>query len=72
MLDNVVSCLVTKVLNHLYDGDESKIPVLDYLGTILSFVSLIPGVGVFQPDNEVKLTIPAAVPAHGGSFLALS
>jgi fatty acid synthase subunit alpha, fungi type len=34
---------------------------LDYLGAIPSFVSSIPGVGVFQTGNEVKLTIP--VPA---------
>ena len=63
MLDNVVSGLVTKVLNHFYDGDESKIPVLDYLGVIPSLISPIPGVGVFQTGNEVKLTMPATVPA---------
>lgn len=34
MLDNITNKLVEKLLQRLYDGDESKIPVADYLGVI--------------------------------------
>jgi fatty acid synthase subunit alpha, fungi type len=63
MLDNVVSGLVAKVLDRFYGGDESKVPVFDYLGVKPFLVPSIPGVGVLQTGDEVKLTVPAAIPA---------
>jgi hypothetical protein len=42
---------------------QNKIPVLDYLGVKPSLVSLISGVGVLQTGDEVKITVPATVPA---------
>jgi fatty acid synthase subunit alpha, fungi type len=63
MLDKVVSGLVAKVLERFYDGDESKIPVLDYLGVKPSLVSPISGAVVSQTGDEVKLSVPATVPA---------
>jgi hypothetical protein len=42
---------------------QNKIPVLDYLGVKPSLVSLISDVGVLQTGDEVKITVPATVPA---------
>jgi hypothetical protein len=40
-----------------------QVSVLDYLGVKRSLVSLNPGVGVLQTGDEVKITVPATVPA---------
>ncbi len=61
MLDNVVSGLVGKVLERYYGGDESKIPVVDYLGMKPTSISPLSGVDVIRSD-EVKLDVSAAVP----------
>ncbi|KAI9439787.1 fatty acid synthase [Lactarius indigo] len=61
MLDNVVSGLVGKVLERYYGGDESKIPVVDYLGMKPTSVSPLSGVDVIRSD-EVKLDVSATVP----------
>ena len=63
MLDNAVSGLVAKVLDRFYGGDEGKIPVLDYLGLKCSLVAPISGVDMLRTGDEVRLTVPAAVPA---------
>lgn len=62
MLDNVVSGLVAKVLERYYGGDESKIPVIDYLGAKPASISPLSGVDVTRGDDEVKLCVSAAVP----------
>jgi hypothetical protein len=53
MFDNVVSDLVTKALDHVYDGDASEIPVWDYLGFHKPL----------QSGDKAKLIILTAVPA---------
>ena len=62
MLDNVVSGLVAKVLERYYGGDESKIPIIDYLGAKPTSISPLSGVDVTRGDDEVKLCVSAAVP----------
>ncbi|KAF8271214.1 fatty acid synthase [Lactarius quietus] len=62
MLDNVVSGLVANVLERYYDGDESKIPVIDYLGMAPTSTSPLSGVDVIRSDDEVNFTVSSAVP----------
>ena len=62
MLDNVVSGLVSKALERYYDGDESKIPIIDHLGMKPTSISPLSGVDVIQSDDEVNLVVSAAVP----------
>jgi fatty acid synthase subunit alpha, fungi type len=63
MLDNVMSGLTVKVLERFYDGDESKISVIDYLGVKPAPIPSLPGAHVLQTGNEVKLTLPASLSA---------
>ena len=63
MLDNVVSGLVAKVLERYYSGDESEIPVIDYLGVRPSPVSPLPSVNILESGAEVEFTLSDAVPA---------
>jgi len=63
MLDNVVSGLAAKVLERYYGGDESKIPVIDYLGVRPSPVSPLPSVNILESGAEVELTLSDVVPA---------
>jgi fatty acid synthase subunit alpha len=63
MLDNVVSSLTAKVLERYYGGDESKIPVVDYLGVRHAHVPPLPGVHVLRAGDEIKLTLSASLPA---------
>jgi acyl dehydratase len=63
ILDNVVSSLTAKVLERYYGGDESKIPVIDYLGVKPAPAPSLPGVRVLRGVGEVKLTPPASLPA---------
>jgi fatty acid synthase subunit alpha len=62
MLDNVISGLVSKALERYYDGDESKIPVIDYLAMKPTSISPLSGVDIIQSDDEVNLAVSAAVP----------
>ncbi|TFY80295.1 hypothetical protein EWM64_g3715 [Hericium alpestre] len=62
MLDNITSILADKLLERLYGGDESKVPVIDYLGAKPGDISPVPGVQVAQQGNEVALSISSAVP----------
>jgi fatty acid synthase subunit alpha, fungi type len=63
VLDNVVSGLTAKVLERYYGGDESKIPVIDYLGVKPAPVPSLSGDHVLRTGNEVKLTPPVSLPA---------
>jgi hypothetical protein len=63
MLDNVVSGLMVKVLVHFHGGDVSKFPAIDYLGVKPPSVPSRPGAHVLRTGNEVKLTLPASLPA---------
>jgi len=62
MLDNVVSGLAARVLERYYDGDESKIPVVDYLGVKPAPISPLPDVNVLQSRTEAELTLSGAIP----------
>ncbi len=62
MLDNVVSGLAARVLERYYGGDESKIPVVDYLGVKPSPISPLPDVNVLQSRTEAELTLSGAIP----------
>jgi hypothetical protein len=63
MLDNVVSGLAAKVLERYYGGDESKIPVIDYLGVRPSPVSPLRSVNILESGAKVELTLSDVVPA---------
>jgi acyl dehydratase len=62
MLDEVISGLAAKVLERYYGGDESKIPVVDYLGVKPTPVTPVPGANILQSGDEIKISIPAALP----------
>ncbi len=62
LLDNVVSGLIAKVLERYYDGDESKIPVVDYLGMKTTSTSPPSAVDAIRSDDEVTLRVSADVP----------
>ena len=63
MFDNVVSGLAAKVLECYYGRDESKIPVIDYLGVRPSPVSPLPSVNILESGAKVEFTLSDAVPA---------
>ncbi|TFY80997.1 hypothetical protein EWM64_g3016 [Hericium alpestre] len=47
---------------NVYGGDESKVPIIDYLGAKPGDISPVPGVQVTQRGHEVALSISSAVP----------
>jgi len=50
------------VFERFYGGDESKIPVVDYLGVKPASASPLSGVNIVQSSNQVTLTPPNVLP----------
>ena len=65
MLGGVESALIEKLLDHYYDGDESKIPYIDYIGASPSKVdpSLVSTYGI-----DAKITKDKAVYKLGSAL----
>ncbi|KAI0311286.1 acyl transferase domain-containing protein, partial [Amylostereum chailletii] len=57
ILDNVTSALVARLLERSYSGDESKVPVVDYLGAVPAASPAIPGLKAVQSGDEIHLTL---------------
>ncbi|CAE6423597.1 unnamed protein product [Rhizoctonia solani] len=66
MLDNVASGLVSKFLEKYYDGDESKVPTVDYIGAPPASepVGIVEKYGIQIEETEAgaKLTLGQSLP----------
>ncbi|KAA1467738.1 fatty acid synthase [Dentipellis sp. KUC8613] len=72
MLDNITSILTSKLLERVYGGDVSKVPVIDYLGTKPGDITPVAGTEVSQDGNEVTIAVGSTVPEKAAwlDFLA--
>lgn len=58
------SDLVKKILDRYYGGDESKVPVIDYLGAPpVSVPSSLPGVKIASASDTITLSVGTTVPS---------
>ena len=64
VLDNIASDLTSKLLKHLYNGDESKVSTFEYLGAkpVASPVRKLIGVEVKEQGDEVIFTMSSIIP----------
>jgi fatty acid synthase subunit alpha, fungi type len=66
LLGNITSQLAHKLLDRLYDGDESKVPVVDYLGTkpapLPETFAAIPGVDRDIKEKQISYTVGESLP----------
>ena len=63
MLGNIEKNLIEKITERFYHGDASKIPVIDYIGSIGTPISSIPGVGLTEDGHHKTYTVGTTVPA---------
>ena len=65
LLGNIESSLVEKILLNFYDGDETKVPSIEYIGGLpprLSMEKCLPGVEVTAQENSTTYKIHSSVP----------
>ncbi|KAJ1952896.1 fatty acid synthase alpha subunit Lsd1, partial [Linderina pennispora] len=63
LLDGIYQGQIAALLNQYYDGDESRIPVVPYLGSIAHAQPLPTSVSVATVDTDVVYRLPANVAA---------
>ncbi|KAH9950013.1 fatty acid synthase [Amylocystis lapponica] len=67
MLDNITLLLVKKLVDRLYNGDVSKIPTVDYLGSLPAKVadaSKVPGITRAPSGSSIAYSIGQTLPDH--------
>ena len=66
MLDNVASGLVSTFLEKYYDGDQSKVPTVDYIGAPPASepVGIVGkfGIRIEETETDAKLTLGQSLP----------
>ncbi|KAG8968299.1 3-oxoacyl-[acyl-carrier-protein] synthase [Tulasnella sp. 419] len=63
LLGNIQSDLIKRLLERYYGGDESKIPIVDYIGATAPKVpSSLPGVSVKESGSSTSYSIGSVVP----------
>ena len=62
MLANINSSLVDKLVERVYGGDKSKIPVIDYLGPKPEALPQLTGIGMLKAGNEITYTLGENLP----------